>query len=71
MKSNELKIGAMLSYVNLIASLVIGFLISPFIIKQLGPSEYGVYNLVASLIGYVSILDFGMHNAVIRYIAKY
>lgn len=71
MKGSQLKNGAILSYVNIIVYLAIGFLISPFIIRKLGTSEYGIYSLIASLVGYVSILDFGMHNVIVRYVAKY
>lgn len=68
---SQLRIGAVLSYINIIVSLCIGFITVPFIVKSLGTSEFGVYSLTASLVGYLSILDFGMHNVVVRYVAKY
>ena len=71
MGKSQLKNGAILSYINIIISLIIGFITVPFIVKQLGTSEYGVYSLTGSLVGYISILDFGMHNVVVRYVAKY
>ena len=71
MKGSQIKIGAVLSYVNLFLTLAIGFFTIPLITNALGMSEYGVYSLTASLISYMSILDFGMHNVVIRYVAKY
>lgn len=40
-------------------------------LRMLGQSEYGIYSLAASVIAYLSILDFGFGNAVIRYTAKY
>ena len=36
-------------------------------LRMMGPSEYGLYSLVASTISYLTILDFGLGNAVIRY----
>lgn len=71
MAKKEIKFGAIMSYMNIIVSIVIGFIIVPIIIEQLGTSEYGVYSLTVSLVGYLSILDFGMHNVVVRYVAKY
>ena len=40
-------------------------------LRMLGPSEYGIYSLAASVIAYLSMLDLGFGNAVIRYTAKY
>lgn len=38
---------------------------------MLGPSEYGLYSLAISLIGYLTVMDFGFGNAIIRYTAKF
>lgn len=68
---SQLKKGAILSYLNIILLNVIGLVLTPFIIKSLGDSEYGLYTLVGSLIAYISILDFGLNNAIVRFVAKY
>lgn len=62
--------GAALSVVNMLASLVIGLFYTPFLLRLLGQSEYGVYNLANSLIAYLSILDLGFGNALVRYTAR-
>lgn len=67
----QLKKGAILSYLNIAISIASGFIISPLLIKGMGNSEYGAYQMTAALIGYMSILDFGLHNAVTRYVARY
>ncbi len=66
----ELKIGAVLGYINMIVSLLISFLYTPILLKHLGQSEYGLYELVASIIGYLSVLDMGFGNAMVRFISK-
>ncbi|MBS3200924.1 lipopolysaccharide biosynthesis protein [Turicibacter bilis] len=72
MKSNnQLKIGAILSYFSLGIGNVISILYTPIMLRLLGQSEYGLYNLSNSIIGYLGVLDFGIGNAVIRYTAKY
>lgn len=71
MKINELKVGAILSYVTLFLSNIIGIIYTPIMIKFLGQSEYGLYSLVASTIGYLTILDLGLGNSIIRYTAKF
>lgn len=66
----ELKIGAVLGYVNMVVSLLISFIYTPFVLKTLGQSEYGLYALVASVIGYLSVLDMGFGNAMVRFVSK-
>lgn len=70
-KSNELKLGAMLSYVSLGLTSAISLIYTPIMLRLLGQSEYGLYNLANSVIGYLGILDLGLGNAVIRYTAQY
>ena len=65
------KIGAILSYVLMFFEVLSTLLLTPFIIRTLGDAEYGVYKLVSSLTGYFLLLDLGIGNSVIRYIAKY
>ena len=37
----------------------------------MGKSEFGLYSLVSSVIGYLTILDLGFGNAIVRYTAKF
>lgn len=69
--NGQLKKGAVLSYLNIIISIVTGFVSAPLLLKGMGTSEYGAYQMTAALIGYVSVLDFGLHSSVTRYVAKY
>ena len=70
-KINQLKAGAILSYISLGLTSFISILYTPIMIKLLGQSEYGLYNLANSVIGYLGVLDFGLGVSVIRYTAKY
>ena len=40
-------------------------------LRYLGDTECSLYNLIGALVGYISVLDFGISNAIIRYVAKY
>ncbi len=71
MERDEIKIGAFLSYVIISLSTIAGLLYTPYLLRQLGQSEYGLYMLIGSLIGYITVLDFGLHNTIYRFIAKY
>ena len=54
-----------------VLSSLIGFLLSPVIVRELGDSVYGIWVLVASMIGYLGLLDLGVRGAVIRYVARF
>lgn len=68
--SSQRKKGAILSYLSIIISTGVQLLYTPFLIRMLGQSEYGLYSLIASLIGYLTVLDLGFGNAVIVYTAQ-
>lgn len=70
-ESNQRKKGAVLSYVSIIANTLVQLLYTPFLIRMLGQSEYGLYSLVNSIIGYLTVLDLGFGNAIVVYTAKY
>lgn len=68
---SQLKIGALLSYVVLALQNLVGLLYTPFMLRMMGKSEYGLYSIAASIVAYLTILDLGFGNAIIRYTAKY
>lgn len=70
-ETNQRKAGAILSYISIIVSTLVQLLYTPLLIHKLGQSEYGLYSLVSSIIGYLTVLDLGFGNAIIVYTAKY
>lgn len=68
---NQLKAGAALNYVVILLNIAVGLLYTPYMLRMMGQSEYGLYSLVASVIAYLTVLDLGLGNAVIRYTAKF
>lgn len=69
--SKQRKYGALLSYGSIIINTLIQILYTPLLIRMLGQSEYGLYSLVASIIGYLTVLDLGFGNAIVVYTAKF
>ncbi|MES2908411.1 MAG: oligosaccharide flippase family protein [Pseudomonadota bacterium] len=67
---SEIRRGALLSYATILVVNLSGLLLTPFIIRALGNAEYGLYLLIGSLAAYLGVLDFGLNNAVTRYIAQ-
>ncbi len=58
--------GVLLFAVNL----VISFLLSPVIVRELGDRGYGVWEIFLSVFGYLSILELGVGPAFIRFVAR-
>lgn len=71
MAINQIKAGAVFNYVIIGLNTLVGLLYTPYMLRCLGQNDYGLYSLVASVIAYLTILDFGFGNAIIRYTAKF
>ena len=68
---NQVKAGAVLNYVIIALNTIVGLAYTPYMLRCLGQNEYGLYSLVASVIAYLTLLDFGFGNAIVRYTAKF
>ncbi|MCF6294469.1 MAG: oligosaccharide flippase family protein [Flavobacteriaceae bacterium] len=68
---SQLKKGVVLNYTTIILTNVIGLLLTPFILNHLGKAEYGIYITIGALVGTISLLDFGLNNTIVRFVAKY
>lgn len=67
---NQLKIGAVLSYISIFLTFAVGLIYTPILVRMLGQTDYGIYSLVIALGTYLTLLDMGLGNAIIRYIAR-
>ncbi len=71
MNSKQLKGGIILSYVTQLANILIGVLYTPIMLRLLGQSEYGLYQLVFSVVSYLSILSLGFGSSYMRFYSRY
>lgn len=71
MKTNQLKLGSLLSYLQMALGVLVGLLYTPAMIRLLGQSEYGLYNTVSSTISMLSVLNMGFNSSYVRYYAEY
>ena len=62
---------ALWSWSAVIASIITGLWLSPYIIRKLGSEGYGVWSLVFSFIEYYGLLDLGFRSATLKYSAHY
>jgi len=70
MKKNIL-LSVFSNWANLFTTVVLAFIVSPILIKQLGDETYGIWILIISLTSYFTVLDFGVNTAIVRYVSKY
>lgn len=68
---SQLKKGAILSYINIFLTNIVGLILTPYIIKSFGNSEYGLYSLIGSFVAYLSLMDLGLNNTIVRFVSKY
>lgn len=59
------------NYVGIAGSIVIAFVLSPFLVHTLGDTKYGVWSIISALTGYMALLDLGISSAIARYVSKY
>lgn len=71
MKTNQVKAGALLSYVMIIVSNLISLIYTPVMLRVMGQNEYGLYGYVSSFASNLSILSFGFGSAYVRNFARY
>ncbi|MBF6677312.1 lipopolysaccharide biosynthesis protein [Campylobacter sputorum] len=68
---NERKVGAVLTYINIFLNTLIMLFYTPFLLKTLGQSEFGLYSLALSIMNYLVILDLGFGNAIVVFTSKF
>lgn len=69
--SKQVKVGAIFSYVLILANTFFSFVVTPYILHVLGESSYGAYKSIGAITSSLLILDFGLGGMVQRYVAHY
>ena len=70
MQVNQVRAGAILSYVSMAVSTILSLVYAPIMKGQLGTSEYGVYGSVGPIIAYLLLLSMGLGSAYMRYYSQ-
>ncbi|MBQ2729356.1 MAG: oligosaccharide flippase family protein [Clostridia bacterium] len=71
MMKDQRRAGTMLSYLYIVVNTLTVLVYQKIILATLGESEYGLYQLAASIINYMSVMDLGFNNGIVNYTAKY
>ena len=70
MHINQKKSGVILSYFSQIIHILSGLIYTPIMLRILGQSEYGLYQLVNSVVSYLSLLSFGFTASYMRFYSR-
>src|ERR1051326_3789344 len=70
-RSDRFVLNVMWSWMGVAASLFTGILLSPYLIRKLGPEAYGIWALTFALVEYGGFLDLGFRSAIVKYVAHY
>lgn len=71
MEKNQLKAGVILSYMAMAIQGITLLLYTPIVIRVLGKSEYGIYELAASIVSYLGLLSFGFASSYTRFYFRF
>lgn len=71
LKINQVRVGAIMSYINMAIGTLIPMFYTPLMLELLGKDEYGLYKLASSSTSYLSLISFGLGSALVRYYTKY
>ncbi len=67
--SKQIKIGGILSYGMVLFNIICGLIYTPWMIAQIGKTDYGLYILVTSFLNYF-VVDFGIWLAVNKILSR-
>lgn len=71
MNFSQKKIGVILSYIGQLINIFVGLIYTPIMLRLVGQSEYGLYQLVNSVVSYLSLLSLGFGSSYLRFYSKY
>lgn len=68
---NQKKVGIFLSYISEFIKILSSLLYTPIMLRLLGQSEYGLYQLVNSVVSYLGLLSFGFTASYVRFYSRF
>jgi O-antigen/teichoic acid export membrane protein len=64
-------VGAVTNWLAFAATLLVGFFLTPYLVRRLGDGAYGVWAFVESVLAYFTLFDLGIAACVVRFVAKF
>lgn len=70
MKINQIKAGIIVSYVSQFIHILTGLIYTPIMLRLLGQNEFGLYQLIYSIVSYLGLLSLGFGSAYMRFYSR-
>ena len=67
----RLLLGAATNWLAFAATLLVGFFLTPYLVRRLGDGPYGVWAFVESILAYFTLFDLGIAACVVRFVARF
>src|SRR6266571_5606914 len=58
------------SWCALGVNILVGILLSPYILHRLGDEAFGIWVLIFAITGYYGLFDLGIRASIVRYVSK-
>ena len=68
-KIGQLKAGVLLSYLSQILQILITIFYTPVMLRLMDQGDYGLYQIVFSVVGFLSLMTFGFSGSYVRFFA--
>ena len=68
---NKRRSGAVISYLYSITQIIVNLLYVPLLLSGIGQAEYGLYQMVGSIIAYLTIINTTFSAGAVRFYSKY
>lgn len=68
---DQKRMGSLLAYVQWGINVLVGVIYTPIMLRFLGQSEYGVYSVATAVISFLTMLDLGFGQTLVRFDVKY
>lgn len=65
-RARQRRIGGVLAYVQIALNIAIALAYTPFMVRTLGQSDYGLFAIAGAMVSYLVILDMGLADSVVR-----
>lgn len=63
-------LNVIMNWFAMAVGMVVPFFLTPFVVRSLGVTAYGIWILAVSTVSYLNVLDMGLGSAVIRFVSK-
>ena len=68
---NQRSKGTMLNYIYIILHALINLIYIPILLKYLGEDEFGLYQMIGSILSYLTVMESSLSAGVLRFYCKY